>query len=306
MKNTHSSMGHPAALITIIIWGTTFISTKLLLAGFAPVEILFVRFLLGFLALAAAYPHRLTGTTKRQECTFALAGLCGVCLYYLLENIALTYTLAANVGVIISVAPLLTALLTRLLEPNGERLCPSFFMGFAAAMAGICLIGFEGVTMALNPAGDLLALAAAFVWACYSILTKRISSFGYSTIQTTRRTFAYGLIFMTPVLLLSGVRLDLERFSHSAYLLNLLYLGFGASALCFVTWSYAVKLLGPVKTSVYIYLVPVITVITSMLVLHEELSPMTALGAALTLAGLLLSEQKQIGKERDKEHEPKQ
>ena len=97
--------GHLAVLVTILIWGTTFISTKVLLVDFEPIEILFFRFILGFLALLIVYPHRMKGTTKRQEAVFAAAGLCGVCLYYLLENIALTYTMASNVGVIISIAP---------------------------------------------------------------------------------------------------------------------------------------------------------------------------------------------------------
>lgn len=106
--------GHLAALVTILIWGTTFISTKVLLVDFEPIEILFFRFVLGFLALLIVYPHRMKGTNKRQEAVFAAAGLCGVCLYYLLENIALTYTMASNVGVIISIAPFFTAMLSHL------------------------------------------------------------------------------------------------------------------------------------------------------------------------------------------------
>ena len=102
---TNPARGHLAALLTIVIWGTTFISTKVLLVDFQPVEILFIRFMMGFLALLAVCPRRLQGVTRRQEGLFALAGLCGVCLYYLLENIALTYTMASNVGVIISVSP---------------------------------------------------------------------------------------------------------------------------------------------------------------------------------------------------------
>ncbi len=104
MKN-QSAIGHMTALFTIIVWGTTFISTKVLLQDFEPVEILFFRFLIGLFALFIFYPHRLRNTSKKQEITFALAGLTGVCMYYLLENIALTYTLASNVGIIISIAP---------------------------------------------------------------------------------------------------------------------------------------------------------------------------------------------------------
>lgn len=196
--------------------------------------------------------------TARQELAFAAAGLRGVCLYYLLENIALTYTMASNVGVIISVAPFFTALLSHLFLHQDERLRPGFFLGFAVAMAGIILISFNGSSLQFGPTGDLLALLAAFLWACYSILTKKISSYGYPTILTTRRTFFYGILFMVPALFFFDFQWDLTRFANPVYLLNILFLGLGASVLIF----------------------------------HEPFTWMTGAGMFLTLAGLLLSEYK--------------
>ena len=278
--------GHLLALLTIVIWGTTFISTKILLVDFRPTEILLLRFVMGFLALLAVHPHRLKGTTRRQELMLAAAGLCGICLYYLLENIALVYTMASNVGVIISVAPFFTAIFSRLFIKEQEKLSIYFVIGFLVAMAGIFLISFNGAKLELNPAGDLLALAAAVVWACYSVLTKKISSFGYNTILTTRRTFFYGILFMLPALDLEP---EWERLMDPVCLLNLIYLGLGASALCFVTWNFVVKVLGVVKTSIYIYMVPVITTITSALILKEPVTRISAAGTVLAVAGLFLS-----------------
>lgn len=291
MENKNKA-GHLCALLTIIIWGTTFISTKVLLVDFQPVEILFFRFVMGLLTLMIIYPHRLTGTPHKQELTFIAAGFCGICLYYLLENIALTYTMASNVGVIISVAPFFTAILSHLFLKEEGKLRANFFIGFVVAMTGIFLISFNGSKLELNPVGDLLSLLAAFVWACYSILTKKISSYGYHTIFTTRRVFFYGILFMIPALFLFDFHLELERFTNPMYLLNIIFLGLGASALCFVSWNFAVKILGAVKTSIYIYMVPVITVITSVLILHEELTALSVAGTLLTLAGLFLSESK--------------
>lgn len=174
--------------------------------------------------------------------------------------------MASNVGVIISVAPFFTAILAHLLMKSEEKLCPQFFVGFVVSMAGMILISFNGSRLELNPLGDLLAVIAALVWAFCSILTRKISSFGYPVILSTRRTFSY--------------------------LLNILYLGLGASALCFVTWNFAVKKLGAVKTSVYIYMVPVITVITSVMVLREQLTLLAGVGTVLILIGLFLSEYK--------------
>ncbi len=289
---THNVRGHATALLTIIIWGTTFISTKILLRDFAPVEILFYRFGIGLIALFVAYPRRLKKTTKKQELIFAAAGLSGITLYYLLENIALTYTTASNAGVIVSANPIFTALLASILK-GGEKPGKNFFVGFAAAIAGICLISFSGGdALRLNPVGDLLALLAAIVWAFYAVLSRKIGKFGYNMIAATRRIFMYGIAFMLPALPFFRFQWGFGRLAEPVNLFNILFLGIGASALCFVTWNLAVKLLGTLKTSVYIYLVPVITVATSVVVLGETVTWMSALGMALTLAGLFLSEKK--------------
>ena len=240
MKN-ETALGHVLTLMTIIIWGTTFVSTKVLLEAFTPIEILFFRFTLGYLSLWAIYPRKGTYGTLRQELLFAAAGLCGVTLYFLLENIALTYTFASNVGVIISIAPFFTAFLANWLL-DGEPLRKRFFVGFAAALTGIILIGLNGnFVLKLNPVGDILATLAAVVWACYSILMKKIGAFRMNMVFCTRKVFFYGLLFMLPALFIFDCRLGLERFASPVNTLNLLYLGFGASALCFVTWNWAVR-----------------------------------------------------------------
>lgn len=284
--------GHLAAFVTILIWGTTFISTKVLLRVFTPIEILLIRFLIGYAALWCVRPHRLKVADKKQEWYFAAAGLCGITLYYLLENIALTYTLASNVGVIISIAPFFTAMFAWLfLRDRRPGVC--FFLGFLMAMAGILLLSFgKEATLQLNPLGDLLGVAAAVIWAVYSILTKKISGFGHDTILTTRRIFCYGLVFMVPISWTMGVQVEFQQMQSSGVVLNLLFLGLGASALCFVTWNTAVKYLGSVKTSVYIYMVPVITTVTSALILRETITPAAICGIVLTLAGLFVSEKR--------------
>ena len=279
-----------AAFFTIIIWGTTFISTKILLTTFNPIEILFYRFVIGFTTLLLVYPHKLKVKEKKHELYFMFAGLSGVTLYFLFENIALTYTLASNVGVIISIAPFFTAIMAHYFI-NGEKLKKNFCVGFICAILGIILISFNGgAVLKLNPIGDVLAIFASTLWAVYSILTKKISTFGYNTIQTTRRIFFYGLIFMIPALFFLDFKMDVSRLFNPIDLLNIGYLGFGASALCFVTWNFSVKVLGAVKTSVYIYLVPVITVITSVIILNESITLISLLGTILTIAGLIVSE----------------
>lgn len=284
--------GHLSALVTILIWGTTFISTKVLLEDFTPIEILFIRFAIGYFALWCVCPHKLKPSQKKQEWYFAAAGLCGVTLYYLFENIALTYTSASNVGVIISIAPFFTAIFSYLFL---QETCMStrFFTGFFIAMSGVAIISFgNGASLQLNPLGDVLAIIAAVIWAFYSNLVKMISGLGYNIIQNTRRIFFYGLLFMIPVLPFSEFRVSFSQVSSLKVIFNILFLSLGASALCFVTWNLAIKVLGSVKTCLYIYAVPVIAAVASAVILQEKMTFATILGIALTLTGLFISEQK--------------
>ena len=294
--NQNSIRGHLAALITIFIWATTYISTKILLEAFQAIEILIFRFIMGYFVLLLVCPKKLKTKNAKQEITFVAAGFCGICLYYLLENIALTYTMASNVGVIISIAPFFTAVLAHFLIKREGKITKYFVIGFVVAMMGIGFISFNGAKMEINPIGDLLAVLAAIVWALYSLLTRKISEYGYSVILSTRRTFFYGILFMLPTLFWTDFTWGFERFSNMIYLYNLIYLGVGASALCFVTWNFAVKVLGAVKTSVYIYLVPVITVVTSSIILNEKLTVLSVIGTILTMSGLFLSEYKKGSK----------
>ena len=151
----------------------------------------------------------------------------------------------------------------------------------------------------LNPIGDFLAILASVLWAVYSILTRKISEFGYNTIQTTRRVFLYGIIFLIPAMFIFRFDFGIERFANPVNLASILFLGMGASAMCFVTWTFAVKILGAVKTSIYIYMIPVITVVTSVIILDETVTPMSLCGIALTLVGLVLSERASKSKKGD-------
>ena len=282
--------GHLMALFVIVVWSNTFIVSKVLLESFQPIELIFFRFVLGFLALLAANPHPLKGTTKKQELMMAAAGLTGVALYYLLENFALTFTLASNVGIILSAAPFFIAILGLLLPGEKEPLGLPFFLGFAFAMAGIILITLVSSSLDLNPLGNVLPLLAACSWAVYSQITKRVGAWGYSLLLTTRRIMLYGLLWMLPVLPFSGFRLGADRLLHPVNLLCLLFLGLVATALCFSLWNYVVGVLGPVASSVYMYLSPGITFLSSVLILHEPVTVQALAGMGLILLGLGISQ----------------
>ena len=290
--------GHLIALMTVFIWGITYIATKVLLTDFKPIEILFFRFTLGYITLWLLAPRFFTWQGIKQELMFLGAGFCGVTCYFLCENIALTYTTASNVGVITTLAPVFTAILA-IFFLKAEKPAKVFYIGCLFGMIGIALISFNGqFVLSVNPLGDLLAVFACLFWACYSILTKKSSNYGYNIILLTRRFFFYGLMFMLPALYLFGFEWNFSRFKQPINLMNILFLGVGASAICFASWNYAVKLVGAVKISIYIYLVPILTIINAVLILDEPFTWIAAIGTLFTLGGVFLSE----GKIKFKKH----
>lgn len=286
--------GHLLALIVSIVWGTTFISTKLLLGTFHPVEIIVFRFALAWGLLFFFHPHILRPKSWKNELPFMAAGLTGLTIYFLLENTALTHTLASNCGIILSTAPMFTALALWLTR-RAPRPRPLFFMGFLIAMAGISVISLGGGQLELNPFGDLLVLGAALSWGCYGVCLELADGQGLTTLQTTRKVFFWGLLFTllcTPFYADQLHLTDVSRFADPIMAFNILYLSVGASALCFILWNKAIQLIGSVSTNLYIYLTPVITLTASAMVLKEPVTP-AAIGAiALIILGLWLSQRK--------------
>ena len=128
MKNK-TMIGHILAFACIMIWGSTFVSSKILLDTFTPIELLFIRFLIGFLTLCILSPKILKLENRKDEIWYILSGLTGVFLYYFLESTALVHTYATNVGVIISIAPFFTSILAYLCFKD-EPFKINFAIGF--------------------------------------------------------------------------------------------------------------------------------------------------------------------------------
>ncbi len=281
--------GHLAATFAIFVWGITYISTKVLLVDFSPSAILLTRFVIGLVCLKLICPKGL-GFNKNREIWYFLAGLSGIGLYFLLENIALTLTSASNVGVILAITPLFTAIVTKIFYKNESQLSIWFFIGLVTAVTGIAILSFHGSKMEVNPKGDLLAVLAGFVWAFYSVIIRKISNFGVATIPLTRRTFTYGFLIIVAISPFTDFRWNFSDILKPINFFNFAFLGCCASAACFAVWNIAVKALGPVASTVYLYAGPVITVLFAWLILDERLTVLGILGCVLAMVGLFISQ----------------
>ncbi len=133
---------HLMAIITVAIWGTTFVSTKILIQhGLSPSDIFFYRFTLAYLCMWCISYKKLFANRVKDELLLLLAGLCGGTIYFITENTALGITLASNVSLIVCTSPVLTTLLSYLFrrkEPFTRHLVYGSIMALIGALFGIC------------------------------------------------------------------------------------------------------------------------------------------------------------------------
>lgn len=283
--------GLVSAAATVFIWGVTFVSTRTLLRDFSAFEILFVRFALAYAALWVVAPRRSAARGWREELLFAAMGLTGVAAYQYLENCAIAYTNASNVSILVSACPMGTALLSAFFLRE-KALSRRFLCGFVLAMAGVTCVCVGGIrTFRFRPIGDLLAVAAMVSWSVYSVLITRTNGRGYDPLLAIRRTFFWALMFQLPFVPFGcdfSAATNAARFADGGNLAHLGFLGLLASALAFVLWNRTCKALGTVRATCALYFIPVVTTVVAALMLGESMTPLTGLGAVLTILGVIL------------------
>lgn len=279
---------HAIAFFTIVIWGITFICTKDLEQHFSALQILFIRYFVAYIVLWILCPRPLLSKSVKEEGYFFAAALSGAALYQYLENLSVSYTSPASVSFITSIAPLFTALLaSRFL---GEKFTFKNFAGMVISLAGVFLICFgDSKTIETGLWGDLIILCSIWLWAMYSVIVKKIAAFGHHQFQVTRRLFFYSLICMLPFMLFGQSRIDFAAFT-GYNIVNLLFLGVFASAICFATWNRSVEALGATTTSKYLFVMPVITLAAQSIYSKSSIGIAALSGMFVVLLGIGISE----------------
>ena len=221
----------------------------------------------------------------------------GGSFYFLTENTALAYTQASNVAFLVCIAPVLTALLSLIYRRvRRDRFADALervgsgwllVLGTLLALGGMALMLFDGARVQVSLRGDLLALGAALCWALYSLFMGKMTE-EYGAVFATRKVFAYGLLTILPFLL-GREFAPLELFRQPVVWGNLLFLGLCASLGCFIIWNLVMSKIGNITATNYVYLNPVFTLISAMIILGERMTPAGAAGSALILTGVILA-----------------
>ena len=279
MKQVRNSplTGHLFAIFCVTAWGTSFLISKSLMTKLMPAQLMWLRFVIAYLAMWVVCPRWLF--LGKEEWRVLLLSLIGNTLYFFSENTALQLTQPTNVSILVSSAPILSILLL-----SGRKL-----IGIFLAFLGVLLVVFNGVfVLKLNPIGDALALMAALFWALYGFLAKPILE-RYDSALVTRKLMFYGILTSAPLLLAEEKSFMVLRLLTLRDLFGLLYLGLICSALCYLLWNRALDRLGALTTNLYVYAVPLVTMLASALFLRETITGIGMLGIVLVVGGMMLS-----------------
>jgi drug/metabolite transporter (DMT)-like permease len=277
---------HLLAAATAAIWGTTLISSKILLqSGMSPAEILLCRLILAYLFLWILYPKTHRPKSKRDELVFLLGGAFGGTIYFLAENTALVYSQATNVGLICATVPIITALMSHFILKE-KHLNGRFLAGSAVALMGVLLVVLNGrFVLKLNPLGDFLACVSVLSWGLYCVCIKSLRH-PYSSLFITRKIFFYCILTLLPHFVFYPFRFPLTQLLEVHVWSNLLYLGLIASSLCYLVWTMAIKNIGVVATNNYIYFMPIVTIVTAHIFIDERITLFVVFGGLLIIGGL--------------------
>ena len=291
VKKGHSDFWyHVAAFAMILVWGISFLNTRVLLdAGLTPTEIFVVRFTIAYLSLLVISGFKVKYTGWRDELLFVVCGVAGGSAYFIAENTALELTLISDVAVLVSIAPLTTALMGAIFYRD-ERITFLTGVGMVIAFIGSVMLALkDGFVWGDSVLGDLLAMLAALVWAFYSMALKRLNR-TYTTLFITRKLFFYGILSALPFLALEETKISMDVLRQPAVWGNLLYLGLVCSMAAYFIWGITVKRIGAVRASNYFYLSPIISMIAAAIWFGERTNAIAYIGCVLILTGVIMAE----------------
>lgn len=289
---------HFVAFLTVAIWGSTFVFTKILLQnGLSPAQIFTLRFFIAYLLIFVSSKmgeeqFRLFSASWRDELIMVLLGITGGSFYFLTENASMLYTTATNTSLIVCTCPLYAMLLVALVYRHKERITRTQVLGSLVACLGMAVVVLNGrFVLHLSPLGDMLAFGACLCWAVYSLMAKAVLQ-RYSTLFITRKVFFYGLVTIIPYYIIEPGFPPLEVLLRTDVLLNLLFLSVVASMLCYIMWNWVIEKLGVVVANNWIYFNPITTILFAWWLLNEQITPWFLLGTVFVIGGMALSERK--------------
>jgi drug/metabolite transporter (DMT)-like permease len=288
-------------VLAMLIWASSFIAQKIAFTGLSPMAVVFSRMAVAslcFLPFLAGWRRNVRYAAGDWK-WLLLMPLFEPCLYFIFEALALTKTSASQAGMLVSMLPLLVAVVaSRLL---GEKLSVRAMSGFILAIAGAVWLSLAGVADAAAPdpvLGNFLEFLAMVAATGYTILVKRLSP-RYPPLFLTAVQAFVGTIFFLPVMLLHPTPLTLQVAPGSALpvlpIMAVLFLGVVVSVGAYGLYNYGLSRIPASRAAAFTNLIPVFTVVMGRFALGERFTDGQYLASVLVLAGVILSQTRSRG-----------
>nr|WP_244148949.1 DMT family transporter [Desulfonatronum thioautotrophicum] len=278
-----------ALVLATVLWAGSFIAMKLAIDVYGPMFVVFARLVLASGCLLLLVGRFKSERYQRGDWKLLLfMALCEPCLYFVCEGLALTYTSASQAGMIVALLPLMVAVSAWVVLK--ERLRPKTWFGFLLAISGVIWLTLlsESTESAPNPMlGNFLEFLAMCCATGSMIALKKLCTRFSPLFLTTVQAFV-GCIFFLPILFFPGTPLP-DSF-HLGAVLSILYLGIGVTIVAYWLYNFGISRIPAGQASIFVNLIPVITLFLGWLILGERLVPLQYAASLLVLAGVFLSQ----------------
>jgi drug/metabolite transporter (DMT)-like permease len=273
-------------LLTMTVWGSTFVVTKGLIELWPPFTLALVRVGTGTLVLLPLAIARHQRGSHLPWGTIWFMGSLGVTLYYLTFNLSMVYVSASQGALVQASIPAMTALVA--VVWLRERATAMRWLGIGLSVAGVLIVfSGNGSTPGQSPLlGNSLMFASVVCWALYTSLAKRVANF--EPLVITVCVMGTGTLLLLPFSAYEIVNEGLAPLPAKGWL-GVLYLGSIASGLAYALYNASLRHLDASEVGVYTNLIPVVGVLTGIVFLGEPMSMRAILGGAVVMLGVWIT-----------------
>jgi len=285
-------MIHFLILLQQVIASSTHIVAKALTFGVLPAVVLFYRAAISSIVYIVWMSFRrkdIVKIDKKDIKYIILLGLLNIPLNQFLFLSAISMTTAPNVSLAYALTPVFVFTIAVIFL--GERINILKTSGIILAVIGaIILLAEKGFNFTSDGfKGDILALAASFAWALYTIVAKRLTR-KYGAIYTTTLSMVTGFLFYIPILFLLPGNISLTENINELNILGFIYLGAVTSGAGYAIWNYALTKIDASKLAVFNNLQPLLTAVLALIIFGTPVTPYFIGGAITVITGVILTQ----------------
>lgn len=294
MKRVTQGRAYIIMVMAAVFWSGAFITGKLAIREFPAFSLTFFRFLIALPFIFPVLYYRQPGAwfpTRRQWPPLILLGLTGTFSYHVLFFSCLHYTTAINSSLIGSTNPMVTTLLA--MAFFHEKMTVKRLTGIVMSLTGVFIVITNAdwqvlAKLAFNK-GDLLMFGGVCMWAIYSVLSRGfMERYNLSPLLGTTYTFFVCTVVSLPFMLWENPAVFLSNTTVGGWL-SILYMSIFASALGYLFQLYAIQHIGAPRAAIFVNLVPVFTIVQSVIILGESFTLLKLAGAIIIISGVYLA-----------------